>query len=118
MLKKITSVGLIALFTGLTVAPFIPLDDDCNIPCCAAIVTSCCEIDRDITCATMTDCGSSVFMLIVSGPFHKSGLKSSNIISQQFITDLDNPKIKTNYVTRLGNFDLGPIASLNLPLLI
>jgi len=117
MLKKITSVGLIALFTGLTAAPFISLDD-CNMPCCAAIATSCCEMDRDITCATMSDCGSSVFMLIVSVPFHKSELKSSDIISQRFVTDFGIPKIETNYIACLGNFDPGLIASLNLPLLI
>ena len=86
--------------------------------CCAAIATSCCEMDRDITCATMSDCGSSVFMLIVSGPFHKSELKSSDIISQRFVTDLGIPKIETNYIACLENFDPGPIASLNLPLLI
>jgi len=117
MLKKITSVGLIALFTGLTAAPFIPLDD-CNMPCCAAIATSCCEMDRDKTCATMSDCGSSVFILIVSVPFHNSELNSSDIISQRFVTDLGIPKIETNYIACLGNFDPGPIDSLNLPLLI
>ena len=117
MLKKITAIGLITLFAGMTAAPFIPLDD-CNMPCCAAIATSCCEMDRDITCATMSDCGSSVFMLIVSGPYHKSELKSSDIISQRFVTDLGIPKIETNYIACLGNFDPGPIASLNLPLLI
>jgi hypothetical protein len=117
MLKKITAVGLITLFAGMTAAPFIPLDD-CNMPCCAGIATSCCEMDREITCATMSDCGSSVFMLIVSGPFHKSELKSSDIFSQLFVADLGIPKIETNYIACLGNFDPGPIASLNLPLLI
>ena len=117
MLKKITAIGLITLFAGMTAALFIPLED-CNMSCCAAIATSCCEMDSDITCGTMSDCGSSVFMLIVSGPFHKSELKSSDIISQRFVTDLGIPKIETNYIACLGNFDLGPIASLNLPLLI
>jgi hypothetical protein len=117
MLKKITAIGLITLFAGMTAAPFISLED-CNMSCCAAIATSCCEMERDITCATMSDCGSSVFTLIVSGPFHKSELKSSDIINHRFVTDLGIPKIETNYIACLGNFDPGPIASLNLPLLI
>jgi len=117
MLKKITAVGLITLFAGVTAAPFISLDD-CNMSCCAVIETSCCEMDQEMTCPTMTDCGASVFVLIVSGPFHKSELKSSDIFSQRFVTDLGIPKIETNYIACLGNFDPGPIASLNLPLLI
>ena len=117
MLKKITAVGLITLFAGMTAAPFIPIDD-CNMSCCATIATSCCEMDRDIRCLTMSDCESSVFMLIVSGPFHKSELKSSDIFSQRFVADLGIPKIETNYIACLGNFDPGPIASMNLPLLI
>jgi len=117
MLKKITAVGLITLFAGVTAAPFISLDD-CNMPCCAVIATSCCEMDQEMTCPTMTDCRESIFVLIVSGPFHKSELKSSDSISQRFATDLDIPKIKTNYVTSFGKYDPGPIAFLNLPLLI
>jgi len=117
MLKKITAVGLVTLFAGMTAAPFTPLDD-CTMPCSPAIPPSCCEMDREITCPPISDCGSSVFMLIVSGPFHKSELKSSDIISQRFVTDLGIPKIETNYIACLGNFDPGPIVSLNLPLLI
>ena len=117
MLKKITAVGLITLFAGVTAAPFISLDD-CNMSCCAVIETSCCEMDQEMTCPTMTDCGASGFVLIVSGPFHKSELKSSDIISQRFVTDLGITKIETNYIACLGNFAPGPIASLNLPLLI
>ncbi len=117
MLKKITAVGLITLFAGVTAAPLIHLDE-CNMPCCAGLATSCCDMDQEVACPTISDCGSSIFVLIVLGPFHKSELKSSDSISQRFATDLDIPKIKTNYVTRLGNFDPGPIGSLNLPLLI
>ena len=117
MFKKIIAVGLITLFAGVTAAPFISLDD-CNMSCCAVIETSCCEMDQEMTCPTMTDCGASVFVLIVSGPFHKSELKSSDIISQRFVTDLGIHKIETNYIACLGNFDPGPIASLNLPLRI
>jgi len=117
MLKKITAVGLITLFAGVTAAPFISLDD-CNMPCCAVIATSCCEMDQEMTCPTMTDCRASIFVLIVSGTFHKSELKSSDSISQRFVTDLDIFKIETNYIACFGNYDPGPMASLNLPLLI
>tara|TARA_B100001105_G_C22008112_1_gene280348 strand:+ start:157 stop:510 length:354 start_codon:yes stop_codon:yes gene_type:complete len=117
MLKKITAVGLITLFAGVTAAPFISLDD-CNMSCCAVIETSCCEMDQEMTCPTMTDCGASVFVLIVSGPFHKSELKSSDSITRRIVTDLNIFKIETNYVPHFGNFDPGPMASMNLPLLI
>jgi len=117
MLKKITAVGLITLFAGVTAAPLIHLDE-CNMPCCAGLATSCCDMDQEVACPTISDCGSSIFVLIVSGPFHKSELKSSDSISQRFVTDLDIFKIETNYVTSFGNYDPGPMASLNLPLLI
>jgi hypothetical protein len=117
MLKKITAVGLITLFAGVTAAPLIHLDE-CNMPCCAGLATSCCDMDQEVACPTISDCGSSIFVLIVSGPFHKPELKSSDSISRRFITDLDIFKIETNYVTSFGKYDPGPITFLNLPLLI
>ena len=117
MLKKITAVGFITLFVGVTVASLIHLDE-CNMPCCADIATSCCDMDQEIACPTMSDCGSSIFVVIVSGPFHKSELKSSDSISRRFVTDLDIINIETNYVTSFGKYDPGPITFLNLPLLI
>jgi hypothetical protein len=75
-------------------------------------------MDQEVACPTISDCGSSIFVLIVSGPFHKPELKSSDSISQRFITDLDIFKIETNYVTSFGKYDPGPITFLNLPLLI
>ena len=116
-MKKITAVGLITLFAGVTAAPLIHLDE-CNMPCCAGLATSCCDMDQEVACPTISDCVSSIFVLIVSGPFHKPELKSSDSISQRFITDLDIFKIETNYVTSFGKYDPGPITFLNLPLLI
>ncbi len=116
-MNKITAVGLITLFAGVTAAPLIHLDE-CNMPCCAGLATCCCDMDQEVACPTISDCGSSIFVLIVSGPFHKSELKSSDSISRRFITDLDIFKIETNYVTSFGKYDPGPITFLNLPLLI
>ena len=116
-MKKITAVGLITLFAGVTAAPLIHLDE-CNMPCCAGLATSCCDMDQEVAWPTISDCGSSTFVLIVSGPFHKSELKSSDSISRRFVTDLDIINIETNYVTSFGKYDPGPITFLNLPLLI
>ena len=116
-MNKITAVGLITLFAEVTAAPLIHLDE-CNMPCCAGLATCCCDMDQEVACPTISDCGSSIFVLIGSGPFHKSELKSSDSISRRFITDLDIFKIETNYVTSFGKYDPGPITFLNLPLLI
>lgn len=117
MIRKITAVGLIALFAGLTAAPFIHLDD-CNMPCCAELEKSCCEMEKQMVCPTMSDCSTTVFVPIVSGPFHKSALKSIDAVTNLASALPDFPSFVIQAFQDRAHSDPGPIAALNLPLLI
>ncbi|MBT3216670.1 MAG: hypothetical protein HOD97_06870 [Candidatus Marinimicrobia bacterium] len=117
MLKNITAIGLIILFAGATAAPFIHLGD-CEMPCCIKVEKSCCDMKKDIDCPTMSDCGTSVFMPIVSGPFHKADLKTTDAVINFSIQNYQITNNKSElYIHRIES-DPGPIAHLNLPLLI
>ena len=117
MIRKITAIALITLFAGLTAAPFIHLGD-CSMPCCAEVEMSCCEMEKEMSCPTMSDCGTSVFVPVVSGLFHKSLLKSIDAVSSFAVQNSGFPsRIIQTYLYRIPA-DPGPSAHLNLPLLI
>jgi hypothetical protein len=117
MIRKITAVGLIALFAGLTASPFIHLTD-CNMACCIEIEKSCCEMEKEMVCPMMSDCGTTVFVPIVSGPFHKSALKSIDAVTNLVVALTDFPSFVIQAFQDCAHSDPGPIAALNLPLLI
>lgn len=117
MLKKITAISFIALFAGLTAAPFIHLGD-CSMLCCAEVEMSCCEMEKEMSCPTMSDCGTSVFVPVVSGPFHKSTLKTFDAVTEYLSVICSYTEHKTELLNHRIESDPGPIAHLNLPLLI
>lgn len=117
MLRKITAISLIIMFGIITAAPFIH-SDDCTNSCCVEVEMSCCEMEKEITCPTMSDCGTTVFVPIVSGPFHKSLLKSIDAVSNIAVQNSVFPAFIIQAFLHRIHADPGPIAHLNLTLLI
>ena len=67
MVKKSITVGLIA-FMALALAAPLFSSEDCDLPCCITVETSCCIQPEVVDCPMgMTACETPIALLLISG---------------------------------------------------
>ena len=118
MIKRITALFLLTLFTGQLTASFLHFD--CNMVCCQEETVSCCsteEVKKE--CPTLgPNCDLVVFLPILSGPAAKMELgKDLDVVDLYLCDTVDFIEIIA--VDYLETHPLAePPPAFNLPLLI